>query len=260
MKISEINTRQGMMCLFKSPPKCGKTTAIASFPEPIGIIDADLRIDSVANHPILSKRDIDVFQLSNFQDIHEKLREWMDNCPFQTVALDSLTSAARYVQNYIFENRGNATGGAKRKEEKIGKVGIINLMDIADYSGETSALAELTTMLRVIHNRYHINVILTAHVITSESQNLEGRTIVHRRLLTGGNRIAAEIPSYFNEIYHFEVAAPVASNEQAKYICNVLPTGIDFAGTSFPNMPSSFDWTDKLFYDELQRYIPEVVK
>lgn len=252
-KISDITLDDSIFALFKGEPKTGKTIAWASFPKPY-CVDTDFRMKPLATYPPLHGKDIEYDSFSDWDSLDRKLEELEYNCPYDTIVLDSLTTLARLTINYLFKNRGNATGSAKRKGETFAKMGGIPIMDIAEYSGESSGLSQILTRLRVIYNknRPRVNVILVAHVITSEQSTLDNKTVTSRRLVTGGNKIAAEIPGYFDEIYHFYSRQEgLNPDDPINYYAMTRATGIDFAGTSFNNLPVKIDFTNKLFYDEL---------
>ena len=147
------------------------------------------------------------------------------------------------------------TADDKKKANANMRIGRILLMGISDYNGESSGLNSIVTKMRVIFNKHKVNVVLVAHVIVTETNTLDGTTRTHRRILTGGNKIASEIPSYFNEVWHFEAETGITGDEPAKFICHLKPTAKDFAGTSMQGMPDVIDFTNKLFYDELSKYM-----
>lgn len=248
MRISDYKPIEALMCLFKGKTKTGKKTAWATFPEPIYAFDTDFRMATIANHPVLSKRDIEFDQYTDYNDVYFKLEDFQNspNLRYKTIVIHSLTSLARIAQNYLFDNRGLAQGAAKRKkgEEGLSKIGIINLMDLSDYNGESSALGAVSTKLRIIHQRFNVNIVLVAHTVFGED-----------KIITGGNKIGAEIPSYFNEVYHFEVDTGMTGSEATRYICNIAPTSANFAGTSFYNMPARIDFTNQMFYELLLEHM-----
>lgn len=262
-KVSDIVPGTNLMCLFKGEPKTGKKNAWGSFPEPIYCYDLDMRMTSLATDPVLSKRDIEYDTYTDFTKLWDKLEKMQEDCPYKTVTLHSITSLARMLQNFIFSNRGaNVEMSRATDRQRDGKgnltVGGIPIMGIADYNGESSGLNQVLTKLRIIRNK-GVNVVLVAHVITTEVQTLDGTYRTSRRILTGGNKVAAEIPSYFDEVYHFYVktAGGLAENAERHFVAATQATGTDFAGTSLRGIPPEIDFTDKLFYEELSKYFPK---
>ena len=71
---------------------------------------------------------------------------------------------------------------------------------------------------------------------------------VSRTLMTGGKRIASEIPSVFDEIYHFSVRPGLTSGMPAQYIVSTVGNGNDFARTALP-LDAEIDFTNANFYE-----------
>lgn len=259
-KLSEYMNRPNLIVMIKGEPKVGKKHIWASFPEPIYAFDTDYRMASIANDPLINKRDIEFDTYDDFDKIKDKLEKFKDERPkYKTIAFHSLTSLARLTQQYIFDNRGTSqdmrTVDEKKRDKANLRIGQIPLMGISDYNGESSALNQVCTSLRVIYNKWNVNVVLVAHIVMSETTTLEGNIRTSRRIITGGNKIASEIPGYFNEVWHVEIDSIVTGDPKAKYICHTRPTPTDFAGTALYGIPAKIDFTNKLFYPELEKYI-----
>ena len=75
-----------------------------------------------------------------------------------------------------------------------------------------------TTMLSLLHlqelialtkdiNTYHkVNVILIAHVVKAEYRDTTKKTThISRQIVTAGKNVAAKIPAYCGEVYHFNI-------------------------------------------------------
>lgn len=246
MKLSDYKPLNNMMFLFKSESGCGKSTAIGSFPEPIYVASCDGRIAPLKHNPLLRVRDIEFDIFTEYRPLIEKLEQIEKSNNYATVAVDPLTGFARLAIDHLFNNRGLDTRKGSDKEPR--SVGGIPLMSIQEYAGETSAIGNMLILLRIIRN-HGANVVLTSHVVTSEQKSLDGKYITTRRLLTGGNKIAAEIPSYFDEVYHFYSASGL-SNEK-KYFATTYNTGEDYSRTSFFGLQKEIDFTNALFYDRL---------
>ena len=259
-KVSEGKVGESLMALFKGEPKTGKKFAWASFPEPIYCLDTDGRMASIISNPLLNKRDIEYDTFTRYDNFYSKLEELQDNCPFKTVVWHSVTSAARLIQDWLFENRGKGkefselTETQRENSKQPLSIGKIPIMGIAEYNGESSALSQCLTKCRIIRNVHKVNVIVVCHVIITESPVLGGGARVSRRILTGGNKIASEIPGYFDEVYHFEYKLEGLSESGGRFVAHTKATGTDFAGTSLNNLPEEIDFTNSLFYDELSKY------
>ena len=255
MKISDYKPQNAIMAMFKGISGTGKTTACASFPEPIYWLDTDGRMASIANSSTLRDRDIEFDTYTDFNKIVDKLSEFRNQCKYPTIVMDSLTSTARIVQNFLYDNRGTWTSSdGKKSKPMVG--GLIPIMDIAEYSGETNGLNMIAQLLKVIRIRHKVNVILVAHVVQTDVTTLDGTVKQHRRIVTGGNKIASEIPTYFDEQYHFKTDSGVLDTAPTEYICITKSDTLDYATTSIQGMPKSINWTNKLFYDEIKQYFP----
>lgn len=259
MRLSEYEPIEKLMILMKGESGTGKTTAIASFPEPIYIACCDDRIAPLKYNPKVKNRDIDFDIFTDYTSILKKLDGFASGSKYKTIAIDPLFGYARLVINHCIQSRGGATEMSMGKGEKIPlNIGGIPIMAINEYKGEESALFNLSMLLRVIR-KHGSNVILTAHVITSEQSTLGGGSTTTRRILTGGNKIGAEIPTYFDEVYHFYNTAGGLSEEPC-FKAITASNGVDFARTSFYGLKKEIEFTDKLFYEELISAINDTQK
>jgi len=141
-----------------------------------------------------------------------------------------------------------------RKQKKKGKMkGILSMTTIEDYSAETRALSEILVNSKVLAER-KVNIILTAHIITTVSTNIKtGSNTIEKFLLTYGKKAAGKIPTVFDEIYHFSTKSSIDTSQGLMYEVNTSNDGDDFARSSF-HLPSSINWTDKNFYNEIFKY------
>jgi len=244
------------MYLFKGESGTGKTIAAASFPEPIKMLSCDGRIEPLLHFPKVKDRNIDVDIYNKYSDIIQALEDLTNENNFQTIVVDGLMAYSRLVISHIIEQRGGQTEIKIKGEKEPLTVGGIPIMAINEYKGESSALFNLVMALRVL-KEHGANVILTAHVVVSEQQVLGGSTRVTRQLLTGGVKIGAEIPTYFDEVYHFYGNSP-GLNETPRFYAITQGTGDDYARTSFYGLQKEIDFTDGLFYDELLKAIDSI--
>jgi len=256
MKLSEIKKMKNLMILMKGESGTGKTIAAASFPEPIKMLSCDGRIEPLLHFPKVRERDIDVDIYNKYSDIIQALESLTRGNSFCTIVVDGLMAYSRLVISHIIEQRGGQTEVKIKGEKEPLTVGGIPIMAINEYKGESSALFNLVMALRVL-KEHGANIILTAHVVVSEQQVLGGSTRVTRQLLTGGVKIGAEIPTYFDEVYHFYGNSP-GLNETPRYYAITQGTGDDYARTSFYGLQKEIDFTDGLFYDELLKAIDSI--
>jgi hypothetical protein len=250
--IEDALAKEEFLMLFKGEVSCGKSIAAASFPKPY-IFDMESRIRSVAAyHYPRGKRDLeyDTYTREDYSKFDKKWDDFIDmskmkRFPYDTVIVDSLTSTADLLLQNVIRLKG-----LDGKGKKIAGVAVSS---IEDFNAENSMLTELVMFLQQIRCKYKI---LIAHVIKTEKTNLnDDTTVVTRQLLTGGKKVAAKIPGYFDEIYHFE-QKPVGGKQT--FIARTVNSGEDFARTTL-KLPKEINFTDKNFYELIQPSIQEVM-
>lgn len=251
---------KSLFCLFKGDPGTAKSPAAASFPEPY-VADVDGRIASIVNYWKPRKKQIHYdTMVNNYPRLCAKMEALIRYNPYQTVIIDSITTIARSLHTLIFEARGQ---GAQAKDEfdgekkkrvylnaaKIpGKFEGIPVLEIDDYKTESTGIIQILDGCRVLWNDGKgCNVIVIAHVIEVENRDLKNRVTRTRAIMTGGRKIAAEIPVYFNEAYHFY------NTPSGGFEIITKADGEDWAKTALP-LPTRIDFTDKNLYEEISSY------
>jgi len=251
--IEEALAKEEFLMLFKGEVSSGKSIAAASFPNPY-VFDMESRIRSVAAyHYPRGKRDLsyDTYTREDYAKFDKKWDEFielskMKRFPFDTVIVDSLTSTADLLLQNVIRLKG--------LEGKGKKISGVAVNSIEDYNAENAMLTELVMFLQQLRCKYKI---LVAHVIKTEKTNLNDDTVVvTRSLLTGGKKVAAKIPGYFDEIYHFE-QKPVGGKQQ--FIARTVNSGEDFARTTL-KLPKEIDFTNRNFFEIIQPSIMEVME
>ena len=252
--IEEGAKKEQVMFLFKGEPSSGKSIAAASFPN-CYIFDMEDRIRSVAAHWLpKGKRDIqyDTYgyaDYNRFDAMWDKFEDAskMNKFPYDTIIVDTLTSCSDLLLHHV--NREKGLAGKKLK-----KVGGVTVNSIEDYNAESSALTELVLFMRQIKCKYKI---LVAHVVKTDRQDLENNeTVVTRALLTAGKKVAAKLPGYFDEIYHFE-QKPQAG--RPRFMVQTMSTGEDFARTTLA-LPQVIDQTGQSLFDIIKPKLQEVIQ
>lgn len=264
MNLVDLQPEARIFALFKGDPKTGKDIAAHSFAEggPLYTFDLDSRMESVAAYftktvprPDIVK-NIQYDRFTDFFSIHQRLEMLKLNCPYKTVVMSSLTSLARKSMNTMLSTRKPAARGDKGESKNRG--GII-LHELEDFGGEANAIMMTLDSLLVISLKFNVNVILTAHIIEPQP----GAFRPMRTLLTGGKKIAAEIPVPFNEIYHFYVVTSGgmeigANDTERRYVALTASLGTDWASTAL-GLPEKIDftagYTSGLFYQEIMRFV-----
>ena len=264
MLIQDLPEAEGIMFLFKGEPGTGKTTAIGSFPEPILV----LAWDGLDKMRVLKRRyptkHIEVEAFTTFLPFFNRLEELQERCDFRTVAIDSLTFLVDGILRTMVDTRGARYDKAGRRviaqEGKTARGGIM-LLEVEDYGGEIRGLTQTFDKLKAIQLEQGHHIVVTAHVISAVYKNIKGVTSVSRELFTAGKKIAAKLPAYFSEQYHFDVHAepPIRVVEGAPavephYSILTRHAGDDFA-QSMLGLPTVIDITDTDLYPILQTYM-----
>lgn len=245
--------------LHKGESGTGKSIAACSKAlRPTYVFDCEDRMASVASYyrkldGHVNGIEYDTFSMQNgFYPVKQQLDKLKQSCPYKTIDIATLTSYVDIVLKHTLGKGGvNAQGAEKGK-----KIAGIEVNVLEDFNAETAAIAfELINTLKYLQQQGK-NIILEAHVLTHEISK-GGVVTIARPLITGGKKAAAKIPGYFNETFHFYVESDYTAT---KYKVRTRSTGDDFAKTSFQELPSEIDWTNKDFYEVVFSYLSETVK
>ena len=265
LSLDSYEVGKRIVALFKGPPKTGKSIAACSFAtkdRPMYIFDIDQRMESVVSfyrkHDAERLKYIFYDTFHTYQDIVDKLDSLMEmnKMPYGNILFDSLTPLARMILTEMIEVR--VSEAVTNRNMKVNKAGNIPVNQVEDFNGETSGLSFVLAALRS-KKFEHANIFLNAHVVEISQFNIRDQTTrTSRRLLTGGKGIAAEIPTYFNEVFHFSCIPDISGRPE--YKCMIRPSNMDefndFAGTSIQELPDSIIWTGKLFNESMQAFMP----
>jgi len=142
--------------------------------------------------------------------------------PYATVVVDSLTVLSDMI---ILQSIRSA--GIGDDKDRIGKkIGGVQVPSIEDFNMESGALTQVMDALRGL--RCH--VILTAHLVSTYEKDLKTKKVSENRVvLTAGKKIAAKLPTFFDEIYGFYAEG---SGAFKKYLVNTQNNGLDMGKTS----------------------------
>ena len=238
-KISDIKIGGRLFQLSVGYPGTGKTVAAASYPTPILFLDLDLRLAPLAKmFPGREDIEYESYGPNDFLRFWNKLQEIRaGNTPHKTYVLDSLTALARMTLNYSVSMRGSS-GDEKRKSSFKAK-GVIDLLEIEDFGAEGRLLGHVVDSFRATKK----NFIMTAHLIHTTEKDIKTKTESdYKSLLTGGKKIAAEIPSYFDEIYYHFIETQM--DDSMSYKISTVKRNDVFAKTALP-LPPTLDYTMK---------------
>jgi hypothetical protein len=141
-------------------------------------------------------------------------------------------------------------GTTRKSGEAAGKlVGGIAVNEIEDYNAESSALQELIALTKDINMYHNVNVILIAHVIKAEYRDTSKKTThISRQIVTAGKNVAAKIPAYCGEVYHFNIKTGFVEGQGGDYTLLTEHTGDDFARSAL-GLSKEIVFGDKPLYD-----------
>jgi hypothetical protein len=250
-----LDTR--FFCLFKGDPGTGKSIAAASYPGKkdnpnIGpyFMDNDGRMKSVINYWRPRGREFEYDRFGSYIALNKQLEEFYNyGCPYYTIVYDGITTGGDQILSDMIDTRD----AHAKKNVRAG----IELLQIEDYGGESRGLSVIINNLKAISFRHGTNVIVTAHVLTSESTDLKTKvTTVSRTLLTAGKKVAAKLPVHFDECYHFDIQTgmSVGPDDKPKYSVITRNVGFDWAKTALP-IPTRIEFTDGSLYDIIMGHL-----
>jgi hypothetical protein len=238
-----------LYCMFKGEPGLRKSTQALSFPGPQYWFSWDRKMNGI--YLPMKKWGIDPKSISydDYDDWNKakaKLESLQVNCPYKTLVFDSLTSMADMTLRQTTQLKYGITRKSGATAGKL--VGGIAVNEIEDYNAESAALQELIALSKDIHKFHNVNVILIAHVVQAEYRNTTtGQTHVSRSIVTAGKKVAAKIPAYCGEVYHFNIDQGFVEGQGGKYTVLTEHTGDDFARSGL-GLPTKIEFGDKPLY------------
>lgn len=239
----EINI-DALFALFKGEPGTRKSTEALSFPMPQYWFSWDKKMRALLL-PMkqwgINPTDVKYDDYDDWDKPRAKLESFRLNCPFKTLVIDSVTSAADGI---LLQGKKLKSGTDKGK-----KVNNIQVNTIEDYGAEDAALSDLISICKDIHGFHKVNVILIAHVMEVSGKSPNGETHISRSIVTAGKRISIKIPAYCEEVYHFNIEKSADVSAGGEYGLLTRHTGDDFARTSLP-LPKKIIFNDKPLYND----------
>lgn len=234
--MSTINI-EPQYCLFKGEPGTRKSTAALSYPGPQYWFSFDAKMESLLL-PMrawgIDPKTVDFDDYLGVKDAwtsaKNKLEKFYMNCPYKTLVMDSITSIGDGINRQTLNLKGGTTTQSGAEAGK--RIGGIAVNTMEDFNAETSAFQEMQSLLKDIHKTQKVNIILIAHIIQTEQKTPGGQTVMSRSIVTGGKRIAAKMPAYVPEIYHFDIKPGMVMGKGGQYRILTTHTGDDFARTA----------------------------
>lgn len=248
MNTKDLKMNEPAFSLYKGDPKTGKSIAAHSFPDTY-TFSFDRRMQSVKS--FYRGRDFEYDYFNNLIEVNQKLDAFKamqpGTFPYKTVIFDGITRFSDLAIECMIDHRNPSPNS---KTVRAG----IPMAEIEDYGGESRALTMALNGLLAINIIHKVHVIVIAHVIAVEQVNVLTKSVtVTRSLLTAGKKIAAKLPVDFNEVYHFYVTSDVLT-ETSVFRAATKSNSLDWAATCMP-LPKSIIWTNKNFFEELQKSI-----
>lgn len=252
---------RGLFALFKGDSGSGKSVGALSFCDPDNdgskpgfVFDNDGKMPNIAQKHFPDK-DIHYERFNNIFDHANILDEFYKYCPYETIIEDSLTSLVVNVLNSVGEIKGEKSMDMLRKLKMTGGGGkMIELMGIDYYNAETNFIERYwLDMLKALWARpgNPKHVIIIAHVLTAESApDLKTKIVTRTRsLVTAGRKVAAYIPTQFDDAWHFAYESDMMGKNRRVVLTDGI--GEDWAKTSFriPNNKIDFTGTPPLYED-----------
>ena len=259
MNTLDATEQPGMFCLFKGPSGSGKTVGALSYPDP-WMADFDRKMPAIALKHFKGK-SIEYEQFNDIYAYTDLLTSWIGNCPHETIVSDSITSMISLILKTTGLAKGEGMEQMLKNMQRFQGKFKQELLTIDYYNAETRIVEHILDLGKILYTQpgNPKNVIFTAHILTSESApDLKTKlTTVTRSIVTAGKKVAAYIPTQFDEVYLFGTAEAGGLDGQDSHIRHMMTTqisGQDDAKTAF-RIARLTDFTNKNLYDELQRQI-----
>lgn len=223
-----------LYCLFKGEPGTRKSTQALSFPGPQFWFSWDRKMNGIFLP--MKKWGIDpkTVKYQDFDDWNkpkQELEKLQIQCPYKTLVFDSVTSMADMTLRQTTRLKYGKTRASGAQAGKL--VAGIAVNEIEDYNAESAALQELIALTKDINAYHKVNVILIAHVVKAEYRDTtKNVTHISRQIVTAGKNVAAKIPAYCLEVYHFNIKRGMVEGSGGDYSLLTEHTGDDFARTA----------------------------
>lgn len=239
-----------MTFLFKGEPGTRKSTQALSFPTPQYWFSWDRKMNGIALP--MRKWGIDP-KLITYDDYTDwstpkkKLEQLQVTCPYKTIVVDSITSMADSTLRQTTKLKYGVTRSSGAAAGKL--IAGIAVNEIEDYNAESSALMEMLSLVKDIAAYHKIHVILIAHVVKAEYRDTTKKTThISRQIVTAGKNVAAKLPGYCNEVYHFNIKSGMVEGAGGEYSLLTEHTGDDFARTGI-GLSREIVFNDKPLYE-----------
>jgi hypothetical protein len=242
------NYDKGLFLLLKGNSGSGKTTQAISFPKPI-VLDFDRKMPNVAlkhykGKPVNWKTFKEVQEIVKFLDELEK------ECPFETIILDSITGLSTLIMGSVARLHGDFVQDKFDPKnwsiELSKKKKTIEWIPIHYYNAEVIVFEQyLFNVLKSLweRNENPKHIICIAHEIEIEYEDLNGDKHRDIRIVTNGRKVAAWLPTIFDEVWNMDTKINNVSGVTSRFIYT-KSEGISNSQTAY-DLPAKIDVTTK---------------
>lgn len=236
--------------MFKGEWGTRKSTQALSFPKPQYWFSWDRKMSGILVPMMkwgINPEDIHYDDYHNWNDARAKLEKLQVNNPYKTLVFDSITSCADMTLRQTLQLK---VGETRNSGKAAGKnIAGIPVNEIEDYNAESSALNELIAITKDIQEYSKCIIILIAHVMEVTHKSVTGDTHTSRTIVTAGKRVAAKLPAYCTEVYHFDIKPSLIVGGEGSYRIITEHTGDDFARTAL-GLPKEIAFGDDPLYSK----------
>lgn len=251
--MSDLSTIDPSICyaMFKGEPGTRKSTQALSYPGPQYWFSWDQKMSALLI-PMkkwgIDPKHIQYDDYTDWNGARAKLTQFQLNCPFKTLVIDSVTSCADAA---LRQSLTAKSGTTRKSGGEAGKIlaGGIPVNELEDFNAESAVLSELVAITKDIKNFHKVNIILIAHVIQADYKAIAGVTHISRTIVTAAKKIAAKIPAYCDEVYHFNIKKGFDVSQGGSYALLTEHTGDDFARTALP-LTKEIEFGEKPLYND----------
>lgn len=239
--------------LFKGDPGTRKSTCALSFSGKQFWFDWDRKMQGLiipSRKWNIDLTKIDYESYDDWDKPRQKLEKFVIDCPYDNLICDSVTSMVDMTLRQTLKlKRGEVRSSGKAAGKVIANIPV---NELEDYNAESSAVNELIALTKDIQEYNYrkgriINIILIAHVMEITKKEGENQVIT-RTIVTAGKRVAAKVPAYCSEVWHFYKKAEFDANKEGQYAFMTSGDNMDFARTALP-LSKEIIFNDKPVYE-----------
>ena len=248
---------RNFLALFKGDSGTGKSVGALSFPNAY-VFDFDRKMPNIFMKHFPGKQ-VAYDSFENIFDVSNKVASLAQDCPYETIIVDSFTALANLTIESIGFVKGESVPEMLQKvQETRNKNKQLEMMPIDYYGGEDRFCTWFINQMKRLYSRQGNPkyVIVIAHVISVDSApDLKTKIITRTRsIVSKGRKVAAWLPTEFDDMYIFGFGQsnPFATGEESRprRICITESYGEDTAKCSLP-LPMEIDFTNGSLFEKI---------